>query len=299
MKLTFCLLLSIILCTGILAKKHHESVEKKTLEEEVVNSDEKDELDLIAEDEAEEDDQEENSVKDYEELDREGGGYREDPCAKHHCGAGRVCVLDDKGKPACECITECSAEIDERRKVCSNHNETWNSYCELYRMRCWCDDGLDECAKDKYKHVHVDYYGSCREITKCAEDEMADFPRRMREWLFTVMQELAQRDELSKYYMKLEKEAEEDVTHKWANAIIWKFCDLDVHPEDRAISRHELFPIRAPLLAMEHCIAPFLDSCDVDDDHIITLAEWGKCLGLKENEIEDKCIAVHEKRPKE
>ncbi|XP_076349532.1 SPARC-like isoform X2 [Tachypleus tridentatus] len=292
MKFTFCFVLAVILCTAILAKKHREKdEEKRTLEEEIANSDEKDELDLIADDEAEEDDQNEDDEQDIEELDREGGGYREDPCAKHHCGTGRLCVLDDEGKPTCECISECSAETDERRKVCSNHNETWNSYCELYRMRCWCVDGRDECAKEKYKHVHVDYYGSCREISKCSEEEMADFPRRMREWLFTVMQELAQRDELNQHFLELEKEAENN-KNKWANAIIWKFCDLDVHPEDRAISRHELFPIRAPLLVMEHCIAPFLSSCDVDDDLIITLAEWGKCLGLKENEIQDKCAAV-------
>ena len=49
-----------------------------------------------------------------------------------------------------------------------------------------------------------------------------------------------------------------------------------------SVSRHELFPIRAPLMALEHCIAPFLDSCDVDDNHRITLKEWGKCLQLEE-----------------
>ena len=48
----------------------------------------------------------------------------------------------------------------------------------------------------------------------------------------------------------------------------------------RVVSRHELFPIRAPLYTLEHCISPFLDSCDPDDDHNITLKEWGKCLQL-------------------
>jgi hypothetical protein len=50
----------------------------------------------------------------------------------------------------------------------------------------------------------------------------------------------------------------------------------------RKVSRHELFPIRAPLVALEHCIQPFLDSCDIDDDHFITLKEWGTCLELSE-----------------
>ncbi|GBL56036.1 Secreted protein acidic and rich in cysteine, partial [Araneus ventricosus] len=166
--------------------------------------------------------------------------------------------------------------------VCSNHNETWSSDCEVYRMRCFCSEDTEECKTKKYKHVHVDYYGECRDIPKCSDEEMEDFPRRMREWLFNIMKDLAQRAELDDRYLELEQEAERDLAKKWANAVIWKFCDLDSHPFDRSVSRHELFPIRAPLLAMEHCIAPFLDKCDADDDHRIALKEWGLCLGLEE-----------------
>ena len=39
-----------------------------------------------------------------------------------------------------------------------------------------------------------------------------DFPRRMREWLFNVMQELADRRELSYHYQLLKKEAEVKVS---------------------------------------------------------------------------------------
>jgi len=60
------------------------------------------------------------------------------------------------------------------------------------------------------------------------------------------------------------------------------------------VSRHELFPIRAPLLALEHCIAPFLDNCDADNDHRITLKEWGLCLQVPEEEMEDRCDTVRE-----
>lgn len=48
----------------------------------------------------------------------------------------------------------------------------------------------------------------------------------------------------------------------------------------RAVSRHELFPIRAPLLYLEHCIAPFLNKCDADNDHMVTLKEWSNCLEI-------------------
>ncbi|GIZ01940.1 hypothetical protein CEXT_386531 [Caerostris extrusa] len=253
---------------------------------------EKDQLDLIAEDdnlnEVDEDSNENAASNEVE------GGYVPDPCMKVRCGAGRICEVNDKGEGQCVCIPECPQETDDRRRVCSNHNETWSSDCEVYRMRCFCSEDSDECKTKKYKHVHVDYYGECREIPKCMEEEMEDFPRRMREWLFNIMKDLAQRAELDDKYLELELEAEKDLAKKWANAVIWKFCDLDSHPFDRSVSRHELFPIRAPLLAMEHCIAPFLDKCDADDDHRISLKEWGLCLGLKENEIEDKCAAIRD-----
>lgn len=116
----------------------------------------------------------------------------------------------------------------------------------------------------------------------CKESDMLDFPRRMRDWLFNVMRDLADRQELPQHFLKMQREAETNMTLRWTNAAIWKWCDLDGHPHDRAVSRHELFPIRAPLMALEHCIAPFLDSCDVNNDHKISLKEWGKCLQLNE-----------------
>lgn len=110
---------------------------------------------------------------------------------------------------------------------------------------------------------------------------MSDFPRRMREWLFNVMNDLVQNDEFPAHYKTLQSETETNLTRRWANAAIWKWCDLDVQ-HDRSVSLHELFPIRAPLMALEHCIAPFLESCDPNGDHYITLQEWGKCLELNE-----------------
>lgn len=119
-------------------------------------------------------------------------------------------------------------------------------------------------------------------LKECSEEEMNDFPRRMRDWLFNVMRDLAERDEIGEHYKAMEVEAETNLTRRWANAAVWKFCDLDGEPHDRSVSRHELFPIRAPLVTLEHCIAPFLESCDSNGDHRITLKEWGNCLELDE-----------------
>lgn len=118
----------------------------------------------------------------------------------------------------------------------------------------------------------------------------------MRDWLFNVMRELADRKELSAHYLQMEREAERSTSDssRSVTAAVWKWCDLDGHPHDKVVSRHELFPIRAPLMALEHCIAPFLDSCDVDNDHKITLKEWGTCLEIPPQELDDKCETIRE-----
>lgn len=120
---------------------------------------------------------------------------------------------------------------------------------------------------------------------------MIDFPRRMRDWLFNVMRDLADRKELPQHYLEMELEAENNQTRRWANAAVWKWCDLD-GDVDRSVSKHELFPIRAPLMSLEHCIAPFLESCDSDNDHRITLKEWAKCLELDESDMQERCAEI-------
>lgn len=215
------------------------------------------------------------------------------PCNTKICGVGTECVVNPDKSATCECVKECAEEKDERRKVCSNLNVTFDSDCQLHQMACFCAKSMDGCTEEKYEHLHVDYFGSCRQIKECTQEEMDDFPRRMREWLFNIMKNLAERKALDDPFLELEKEAETAQSRQWVNAVIWKFCDLDKEPTNRIVSRHELFPLKAPLLAMEHCIAPFLDSCDADDDHQVTLKEWGTCLGLKVQEIQDKCVAMH------
>jgi hypothetical protein len=73
----------------------------------------------------------------------------------------------------------------------------------------------------------------------------------MREWLFHVMKELADRHELDKQLVEKLSYAESVLNKKWARAAVWKFCDLDA-THDQSVSRHELFPIRAPLMSLEH-----------------------------------------------
>jgi len=127
--------------------------------------------------------------------------YEFDPCEKMYCGAGKICKSN--GDTAeCICIQDCPPEIDERRYVCTNLNKTWSSDCAVYRAKCLCNTNNPDCEQPEYNHIHIDYYGSCKQVPQCTEEEMSDFPRRMRDWLFNVMRDLAERDELNDYYMK-------------------------------------------------------------------------------------------------
>ncbi|KJH47077.1 hypothetical protein DICVIV_06837 [Dictyocaulus viviparus] len=145
-------------------------------------------------------------------------------------------------------------------------------------------------------------------LSECTDDLMAQFPERMADWLFQltkvgvvylnveirhaffflkicgkVMRELKKRRELQKLeWEELIQEAEVDDEKRHVYPVIWKFCDLDIKPHDKAVSHHELIPITAPVIPMESCIKPFLEGCDTDNDGTISIIEWGKCLGLKE-----------------
>lgn len=272
-------------------KKHMEEIEEKLEKLKLMEAELEKE---IIEEEYNDDDDEDEEIQ-FEEEDDEDNVY--DPCQDKFCGAGRECIVTEDGVGVCICQAECDEPAEDRRKVCSNHNETWPSDCELYRQRCLCAEEEKGCTNPEYKHVHIDYYGHCQEIPECESGELEDFPRRMTEWLFSIMRDLADRQSLSNHYLKLEKEAESDENKKWSYAVVWKWCDLDGHPKDKAISRHELFPLRAPLYTLEHCISPFLDSCDSNDDHFITLKEWAACLKLDvENmeDLEDLCEDIRE-----
>ncbi|XP_052815503.1 SPARC-like isoform X2 [Mya arenaria] len=206
------------------------------------------------------------------------------PCNLHKCKRGEVCQLEER-KPVCVCQT-CDEPEENEAQVCSRRNVTYVTECHLDRDHCLCRNTLPGCHDDAAPHVRLDYFSACKELTECPDQEFETFPGRMRDWLFRVMTTLAYRHELDDY-QELVENAMHDKTH--ADAVLWKFCDLDTDPEDRKVTRRELMYIIASIKPMEHCLVPFLNSCDADDDNIITLVEWGECLGIGHEAIADKC----------
>lgn len=230
-------------------------------------------------------------AKSYDNADEQDTEEREssrvqDPCASHECGTGYECEMDESEKPTCVCIRQCP-DSATAIKVCNTQNVTFSSECEFHRQKCLCHQKKTECIDRKFRKGHLDYYGACKELTPCLEQEMTDFPHRMRQWLYLVMEELDKRNDLSEGAHRLMEEAKLQ-EHHWVLPVIWKFCDLDT-THDSFVNPHELMPITAPLKPLEHCTGPFLEHCDANDDGHIDLKEWGKCLQLDEEEIEDRC----------
>ncbi|XP_046336261.1 SPARC-like isoform X2 [Haliotis rufescens] len=214
---------------------------------------------------------------------------RIDLCKKKKCYRGEVCRLDNRQQAECVCLHECEPEVDPRYHVCSTKNQTYESECELDRDHCLCKTKQPGCSNARLNKIQLDYFGGCRKLTKCPDDEFEEFPIRMKEWLFLVMKQLASRDELGEYIDLLDK-ARNDANH--TEAVLWKFCDLDSSPQDRQVSRRELQYIVQSLKAWEHCLVPFLSMCDQDSNRKITLTEWGACLGVNSKKISDKCIDI-------
>ncbi|KHJ40960.1 EGF like subdomain protein [Trichuris suis] len=144
---------------------------------------------------------------------------------------------------------------------CANHFCGWGKECKL---------------NEKGKPT-------CHCATECPQGPIPDPLDR-------VMRDLKKRQELyGDQWIQLIEEAERDDHLKHVYPVIWKYCDLDNKPHDKHVSHHELIPLTAPVIPLESCIEPFLRSCDTDSDEKITLKEWGKCLGLEENEIFERC----------
>jgi hypothetical protein len=53
-----------------------------------------------------------------------------------------------------------------------------------------------------------------------------------------------------------------------------------------SVNNEELARFIRSLKVLEHCIQPFLDHCDTDNDNKISSDEWGTCLGLDKGKIQ-------------
>lgn len=228
-------------------------------------------------------------------LDTEHNKSRKNPCVRKKCYRGEICQVNEAGDGECVCNSNCEfyRGTNERHKVCSNKNVTYETECDLDREHCLCKYKKDGCNHPDVKKIQLEYYGQCQELGECVEGSRIQFPDRMRTWLFVVMETMANRAEMGEYEVLLE-EAKADANHSFA--AIWGFCDLDKDPQDRFVSRRELQKTVRSLKVFENCLVPFLDDCDEDDDRKITLVEWGKCLNVPHDKITDRCKDIHEKR---
>ena len=136
-------------------------------------------------------------------------------------------------------------------------------------------------------------------MQKCSEDELEDFPRRLREWFFLVMEEMAQRNLIPDRLVQMVRQGKHLERDKVLPAI-WKFCEMDSQPRNNAVTRRELIPLISQIKSNEHCTDQFVDHCDLNGDHLVTLDEWAICLDFSYDDVAewigrcDDMITVHE-----
>ncbi|CAF0828494.1 unnamed protein product [Rotaria sp. Silwood1] len=212
----------------------------------------------------------------------------EDQCSNVKCNENEACILNKDGEAECVCITECEDPKDKRLMICTKANHTYTSDCEFYRMQCWCRKNDEHCTRKESVTDAIDYFGQCQDLGVCTEFELEVFPKRMKEWLGEILDALFVRKDLDSKYETLVNEARKmklSNTEKWwRNAVLWEFCELD-RTHDNVVNNEELARFIRSLKVLEHCIQPFLDHCDTDNDNKISSDEWGTCLGLDKNDM--------------
>ncbi|CAM2703750.1 unnamed protein product [Rotaria socialis] len=208
----------------------------------------------------------------------------QDRCASTKCRDGETCILNKDGDAECACVAQCEDPKDERLMVCTKANHTYTSDCEFYQMQCWCRRNDERCTRQEAVSDSIDYFGRCQNLGICTAFELEVFPKRMTTWLGEILDALFVRKDLDAKYEVLVNEARKmklSNTEKWwRNAVLWEFCELD-RTHDNSVNNEEIARFVRSLKVLEHCIQPFLNHCDTDNDNKISSEEWGTCLGLE------------------
>ncbi|XP_075565637.1 SPARC-like protein 1 [Pelecanus crispus] len=233
-----------------------------------------------------------------------------DLCRNFHCKRGKVCHVDNQGKPSCICQDPAACpSTKDYEHVCGTDNKTYDGTCQLFGTKCQLE------GTKMGRQLHLDYMGSCKYIPHCTDYEVDQFPLRMRDWLKNILMQYYERDLdnsgflTEKQRSKVKKIYQNDKRlmagdhavelllhdfeknyHMYVYPVHWQFHQLDRHPVDRLLVHSELAPLRASLVPMEHCITRFFQECDGDQDKLIALKEWCHCFGIKEEDINENLL---------
>ncbi|XP_058883845.1 SPARC-like protein 1 [Acipenser ruthenus] len=229
------------------------------------------------------------------------------PCEGIRCKRGKTCKANEENKPECVCQdpSSCLPSVNEFEHVCGTDNKTYDTSCQLFATKCSLE------GTKKGHRLHLDYTGSCKYIAPCLNDELAQFPLRMRDWLKNVLLQLFELDMktpgflTAKQHLRAQKIYEsqrhlqagdhsiellardfEKNYNMYIYPVHWQFAQMDQHQADRHLSHSELASLRAPLIPMEHCTSQFFQECDADKDKQVSFKEWCYCFGIKDEDMD-------------
>ncbi|XP_061692035.1 SPARC isoform X2 [Syngnathoides biaculeatus] len=244
------------------------------------------------------------------EPDDDDDDVAENPCLQHQCKKGKVCEVDEGNTPLCVCQdpSTCAPAEGPFEHVCGTDNKTYDTSCNFFATKCALE------GTKKGHKLHLDYIGACKDIEPCLDNELKQFPLRMRDWLKNVLVTLYERDQdndllTEKQKLRVKKIYENEkrlkagehtldlLAHDFVKnynmyifPVHWQFGQLDQHPADGYLTHSELAPLRAPLIPMEHCTTRFFQECDGDGDKYIALEEWAACFGIKEEDVDNELL---------
>ncbi|XP_071953064.1 SPARC-like [Antedon mediterranea] len=206
------------------------------------------------------------------EAQRQVKNFIKNPCSTMKCNQGQICALNENFEPTCTCAEFCTGSEIETN-ICDSANVTYPSECEFYRRKCLTPKILAD--------VELDYYGSCLDVEQmCSPSDLLAMPSLLQQWFYMGMGELTQRDSLELTTVSLldSPQSQKKTPKRMMKFLRYRFNMLDDSAPNRMLSDSELIPVRAPLVAVQPCVVPFLKSCDTNEDGYIHMDEWLECF---------------------
>uniref|UniRef100_A0A8C7VQA1 Follistatin-related protein 1 n=1 Tax=Oncorhynchus mykiss TaxID=8022 RepID=A0A8C7VQA1_ONCMY len=215
-------------------------------------------------------------------------------CANVFCGAGRECVVTEKGEPSCLCIESCKPH---KRSVCGSNSKTYRNHCELHRDACLT--GLK---------IQVAHDGHCQVV--CYVADRNELRHRVIQWLQTevvpdgwFVKGSNFTDILLKYFKNYDNgdstldssELLKFIQHNDSNVDMQSYADQESNKLLRAwVSTSLLTGAVLQCFFRSLCVDALIELSDENADWKLSFDEFLNCLKPGFNPPEKKCALEDE-----
>ncbi|XP_067368726.1 follistatin-related protein 1-like isoform X2 [Channa argus] len=201
-------------------------------------------------------------------------------CARTFCGAGRECVLTDRGEQVCRCL-QCGVS---EHWVCGSNRKSYRNHCELHRDACITQT-----------KIHVQHKGHCLEKpTKTDVSPIVCFTSD-RDWLREQVIQWVQEE------VKLNASSAHDVLETYFQTYDNGDSQLDsreflgfLKHNEMALNLTYSQTLEINLLLRSLCVDALIALSDENADWKLSLTEFTNCLTPTYHPPERKCALEDE-----